>query len=191
MKFQLLATIVAGAFATSVLAAPSVDPELAVRANENKENEVAAVDAKSLASIEFLLDEILSIPDEVLLKGDKATDEWLAENPFSDPDLIIENALSQRDIQDEEGVILERGLIPKAIKCAAAIADLLIGHIVPASKILKIKKLIKAVGGVKKAVKLLLKAKTKAQIIKLGGSALWNLYKEISGIASVKRNCFK
>ncbi|KAI9150494.1 hypothetical protein HJFPF1_10262 [Paramyrothecium foliicola] len=191
MKFQLFATIIAGAFATSALAAPSTEPELATRANDKKDD-VVSVDDKSLASIEFLFDEILAIPDDVLLKGDEATDKWLAENPLSDPDLVIETALSQRDVDVEDSDVLERGIgIPKAIKCAAAIADLIVGHVVPASKLLKIKKLIKSVGGVKKAVKLLLKAKTKAQFIKIGGSALWKLYQEISGIGSVRRNCFK
>ncbi|KAI9147033.1 hypothetical protein HJFPF1_13064 [Paramyrothecium foliicola] len=188
MKFQLFATIIAGAFATSAFAAPTADPELAVRGSDNEK--IVSVDDKALASIEFLFDEIEAIPEEILLKGDEATEKWLAENPLSDPDSIIEHALITRDV--DEGAVLE-ARIPKALKCAAAIADLIIGHIIPAAKLLKIRKLIKAVGGKTKAIKLILKikkAKSRAQIVKIGGVALWNLYKEISGIAAVKRNCF-
>lgn len=58
------------------------------------------------------------------------------------------------------------------------------------AKIIKIKKYIKILGGLRSTAKLLARATTRAQRWKLGGAALINLAAVISGVDGVKKNCF-
>jgi hypothetical protein len=83
-----------------------------------------------------------------------------------------------------------RASIWKIAKCVAAIVQLLATTAVPAAKLLKIKGYIKALGGAKQAVKLMLGATSKAEKLKAGGEILVNLSAELLGINSVKSNCF-
>lgn len=75
-------------------------------------------------------------------------------------------------------------------KCAGSIAWALGSGIFAGAKLLKIKKYIKALGGVKEAAALLLGATTWAEKMEAGGSALVNLAAEISGVKDIKENCF-
>lgn len=75
-------------------------------------------------------------------------------------------------------------------KCAGSIAWALGSGIFAGAKLLKIKKYIKALGGVREAAALLLGATTWAEKMEAGGSALVNLAAEISGVKDIKENCF-
>lgn len=75
-------------------------------------------------------------------------------------------------------------------KCAAAITWLIGSTVFAAAKILRIKKYIAALGGIKSAATLLMGATTAAERLEIGGSALMNLASEILGIAAVQDNCF-
>ena len=75
-------------------------------------------------------------------------------------------------------------------KCAAAITLVIGSTVFAAAKILRIKKYIAALGGIKSAATLLMGATTAAERLEIGGSALMNLASEILGIAAVQDNCF-
>ncbi|KAK4184772.1 hypothetical protein QBC35DRAFT_39458 [Podospora australis] len=143
--------------------------------------------------LDHLFAEIERIPDSVLEQGDEALHKWLVDHG----DRAAGENL-KRDIDNEEAAlsILERGeviaraSIWKIAKCVAAIVQLLATTAVPAAKLLRIKKYIKALGGTKQAVKLLLGATTKAEKLKAGGEILVNLAAELLGISTVKNNCF-
>lgn len=59
-----------------------------------------------------------------------------------------------------------------------------------AAKIMKIKKYIKALGGLGRAAELMVKCSTTAERLHYGGGALVNLVAEISGIKDLKKACF-
>jgi len=75
-------------------------------------------------------------------------------------------------------------------KCAAAITWVIGSTVFAAAKILRIKKYIATLGGIKSAATLLMGATTAAERLEIGGSALMNLASEILGIAAVQDNCF-
>ncbi|MFC4619207.1 hypothetical protein ACFO4N_10825 [Camelliibacillus cellulosilyticus] len=74
----------------------------------------------------------------------------------------------------------------KIAACAGAIAWFIGSTIFTAAKIIKVKKYIKALGGVANAAKLMLKATTWEEKLRVGGKALMNLGLELSGIAALK-----
>lgn len=75
-------------------------------------------------------------------------------------------------------------------KCVAAITWVIGSTVFAAAKILRIKKYIAALGGIKSAATLLMGATTAAERLEIGGSALMNLASEILGIAAVQDNYF-
>ncbi|KAG7293522.1 hypothetical protein NEMBOFW57_003574 [Staphylotrichum longicolle] len=146
-------------------------------------------------ALDRLLAEIDEIPDEVLEQGDDALHKWLVDHGHR-----AGNEKLKRDDSSEEAAanlsLLERGELAarasiwKIAKCVAAIVQLLATTAIPAAKLLRIKKYIKALGGTKQAVKLLLGATTKAEKLKVGGQVLVSLAAELLGISTVKNNCF-
>jgi hypothetical protein len=116
---------------------------------------------------------ILQIPDDVLLKGDAATDQWVKANPRSG------GGAQQASATEAD-----------AVKCVAAIGAILVGVLVPAAKLLKIKKLIKELGGAAQAARLLVGAGTAAEKTEAIAIALGSLVGELTGISGVAENCF-
>lgn len=91
------------------------------------------------------------------------------------------SALLSRDL-------IERGFV-ETLKCAGAIAAFIASNAIAAAKIIRIKKYIEALGGVKEAAELLLKASTTAERLKEGGEALALLAGEILGFSLISNNC--
>ena len=120
------------------------------------------------------LDIIMSIPDEVLLKGDDATKNWLRQNSL----------LRTPDRTD---------IVPYANKlaCTGAIVALVGGNLVAAGKLLKIKKYIHSLGGVKEAVQVMWGASFSYEKMIAAGGALGALAAELTGYAGVKAACFQ
>lgn len=112
-----------------------------------------------------LLSIIESIPDEVLFEGDEATHEWIEERTSWDQ---------------------------KADKwsCAGAIGVLLVTTAVPAAKLLKIKRLIKDLGGAKEAAEIMWKASFRYEKLKAMGGVIGDLVMELVGINEVRKECF-
>lgn len=81
----------------------------------------------------------------------------------------------------------------KIAKCTGAILWVVGSTCFAAAKIVKIKRYVKSIGGVKRAATLLMRAgrnASKAKLLEIGGSSLMNLASEILGITTVKDNCF-
>lgn len=146
-------TAPASASAEQKAAAENLDPKLKGKAEE----------------MEKTLNVINSIPDDVLAKGDKATQEWLEKDPKA------------QELTEEASVW----------GCTAAIGALLAGNLVPAGKLLKIKRLIGALGGVKKAVQLMWGASFAYEKMIAAGGALGALAGEFFGITQVRNQCFR
>ncbi|KAJ4149972.1 hypothetical protein LMH87_010744 [Akanthomyces muscarius] len=184
MKFSLLAFT---GLLPSAFAAVAATP-FEVRALEANQNfEVAAGNynftedfAPALA---YTFNAIASIPDDVLAAGEEAANEWFVENNYRSPgaelaaDTDADFALEARDFW-------------KVTKCVGSVMWAIGSTAIPVAKIARIKKYIEALGGVKKAVQLMLGATTKAEKLKAGGQALVSLSAELLGIAGVKANCF-
>ncbi len=157
----------------------------------------AAANFNFTSDFDFALDRLLAaieeIPDDILQKGDEALHQWLVEHGHR-----AGNEKLKRDDSSEaeslsllkRGELAARASLWKIAKCVAAIVQLLGTTAIPAAKLLRIKKYIKALGGTKEAVKLLLGATTQAERLKVGGQALVALAAELLGISTVKNNCF-
>lgn len=183
MKAQILA--VASLLAGIAAAFPSATAEDALAARADNDLAELEINVQAAIPLEVLFAEIESIPDEILLAGDEVTNDWLIEHGLRQPDAVSEE--SKRDLvvrEDNDVVQLEdRGLWG----CVWAIGKAAF----PAAKLLKIKKYVKALGGVKKAAQKILKAgKNYKKAIKIGGQTLWNLIKLISGFDEIERECF-
>ena len=133
-------------------AAENLDPKLKGKAEE----------------MEKTLNVINSIPDDVLAKGDKATQEWLEKDPKA------------QELTEEASVA----------GCTAAIAVLLAGNLVSVGKLWKIKRQISLLGGVKKAVHSMWRHGFAYNKMIAAGGALGALAGEFFGITQVRDNCF-
>ncbi|PLS28272.1 hypothetical protein CGZ88_0434 [Bifidobacterium anseris] len=120
--------------------------------------------ALNTEALRRLLDHYESIPDIVLEQGDVALQAWKEAHP-------------------QEGRAGFWG-------CAAAVAGVIATTAFPAAKILKIKKLIKALGGVRSAIKIMAGASFNYEKLKALGGAAAALAAELTGIGSVKSQCF-
>ncbi|KAK3191594.1 hypothetical protein K4F52_002409 [Lecanicillium sp. MT-2017a] len=141
-------------------------------------------------ALEHTLNAFYSIPDEVLAEGADAANKWFVENDYREVGAALQAdddnaALSVRDLE----VLDARGFVDVA-KCVGSVLWAIGSTAIPIAKIGRIKSYINALGGVKKAVELMLGATSKAEKLKAGGQALVNLGAELLGIAGVKANCF-
>jgi hypothetical protein len=127
-------------------------------------------------TLEMVFNAIEQIPDEVLEKGDDETDKWMVEHGYraqADKREVLDIDLESRD----------------ALSCACAITKFVATNIFAAAKILRVKKYIDALGGVRRAAELLLRASTRAEKLRIGGEALVQLAKEIFGTQDVADKC--
>lgn len=128
-----------------------------------------------------LLHVIDSIPEEVLMQGDEATREWIAQNTTK-----VSAGEQPRSNVVNDGVSTNAN----EAKCVASIIWLIGSTIIPAAKILRIKKLIQQLGGVRAAVAQLKKHNFSWPSTQRSGGALRSLGAELLGIAGVHEHCF-
>jgi hypothetical protein len=136
------------------------------------------------ATLQWALDTILSIPDSILLAGDNATSQYIqTHSPYTSSPLYTSfpSAAGSPDLADLG--------FWDTLKCAAAIVAFIGTNIVSAAKLLRIKKYIAALGGVRKAAELLLKASNWEERLKIGGGALVGLAAEFFGFTLITNNC--
>ncbi|OAA57319.1 hypothetical protein ISF_07240 [Cordyceps fumosorosea ARSEF 2679] len=184
MRFSILALagLLPGALSAAVAvesrAAPATELDFALAASNYN------FTADFAPALSYALSAISAIPDDVLASNsDAALDAWLVANHYRTPGgLDLTTTTTSTEIE-------ARGFW-KATKCVASIMWAIGSTAIPIAKIAKIKKYIEALGGVKKAVELMLGATSKAEKLKAGGQALVSLSAELLGIASVKSNCF-
>ncbi len=141
-------------------------------------------------ALEYTFNAIYSIPDEVLAEGGEAANKWFVDNDYraADASLASDNddaTLTERDLEALDA----RGFWD-VTKCVGSVLWAIGSTAIPIAKITRIKKYIEALGGVKKAVELMLGATSKAEKLKAGGQALVSLSAELLGISAVKANCF-
>lgn len=138
---------------------------------------VAAQDATpteaQLADMEEALSVIDRIPDSVLQAGDAATQQWLAEN-------------APASTAGGGEVALQANILG----CAGAIATVIASTAFPAAKILKAKALIKQLGGVTEAAKIMWGASFSYEKVTALGGAAAALAGELIGITQIKEQCF-
>ncbi|MGK3966264.1 hypothetical protein WMF38_19025 [Sorangium sp. So ce118] len=77
----------------------------------------------------------------------------------------------------------------KVAKCAAAIAAAVVSLAVPAAKVVKLRKFVIAVGGVREAARLLVHATTFAEKARVIGGAIGAGAAEILSIDTIITNC--
>ncbi|KAI9778106.1 MAG: hypothetical protein M1816_004270 [Peltula sp. TS41687] len=123
-------------------------------------------DDKSLKSLEDAFAVLQVIPDEVLEAGDEAKTKWVQEHYPGKGETGLEKRAD----------IVEIG------QCAREIATN-----VPAAKLLKLKKILKKLGGIKKAIKKLFNARKNP---KAARGAVKELIDFILGISDIKKECW-
>lgn len=120
------------------------------------------------------LDYIMSIPDEILLQGDEATQKWVEEHPATPA--------------TQEGQFVTYA---NKLACTGAILTMIAGNTIAAAKLLRIKRYIKALGGVKDAVQLMWGASFSEEKLLAAGGALGALAAELTGVAAIQSQCFE
>jgi hypothetical protein len=163
-KTATVAMLTAGMYASLLVAPPAQAASLAPTVAGSV---VADLGLRS-AELESALGLLAEIPDEVLIAGDAALAAWMNA---THPELA---KTARADV----------------VGCVGAIAILIASTAFPAAKILKIKSLIGALGGVTKAVQLFWGASFKWEKIRALGGAAAALGAELLGISAVKQKCF-
>lgn len=125
----------------------------------------AVVNVDSAIGLNDLLEYMDSIPDAVLTHGDRATQAWMDSHPM---------AMDRRSF----------------LGCAAAIAGTVASTAFPAAKILRIKKYIKELGGIREAISIMWGASFSAEKLKALSLAAGSLAAELTGISSIRSQCF-
>lgn len=142
------------------------------------------------ASLERTFGIINEIPDEVLQKGDDETHKWLVKHGYRGgpkPPLPRRDLVSKSRL-DGAQELATRGFFD-VIRCVGAITAFIASNAIGAAKIIRIKKYIEALGGVRESAKLLLKASNNAERLKEGGEALALLAGELLGVPLISNNC--
>ncbi len=129
----------------------------------------------SIRDLEEGLRIVDEIPEEVIEGGDPAVQDWVRDHYPS----------------ATENDSLVRTMGPwQVAKCTGAILVAIGSAAVPAAKLLKLKRFISEVGGVRKAAALLIKvARREEQLAELG-PVISSLGAEILGITAIRENCF-
>jgi len=178
MRSQFLAVAIS---ATLALASPAA---LAIRRRDAD----AAIAPNSFGALQSLFAIVEAIPVSTLEAGDAAVSEYLATAPASIaiPATVVE---ARSDSVETRAVAAQANVIDD-LKCAAEIAKVILTTVVPAARLLRIKKYIEALGGTGKIVKILIKIRKgekvgSAEILSAGKKLLG----EITGITGIKEKC--
>ncbi len=154
------ATGIAVAEASPVPAGPVVNSHSRVADSSQEQDRVEG--------LTLFLERIESVPDSVLHQGDSATQDWLRAHY---PDAGSQSRAS-------------------VIGCVGAIGVAVGGVLIPAAKILKIKKLVAQLGGIKEAVQTFWGASFSWEKIQAIGGPVTALGAELLGITAVRTQCF-
>ena len=189
----LIATASAALFIPSIVASPIAEPlastGIAARSeapgrNHSSHDLYLKDDDDHLigGELERVFGAIMEIPDEVLEDGEDATDKWLIGHGYRPPH-------DKRDVLDLESRELAERDIWDVLKCVGGISAFLATNTVAPLKLLRVKRYIKSLGGIREAAELLLKASTRAERLEVGGEVLELLAGEILGTALIADNC--
>ncbi|KAL8847460.1 MAG: hypothetical protein Q9221_007502 [Calogaya cf. arnoldii] len=184
----IFTTALASSILSTTIASPITSPltpaDLTRRGDDliARDNEFHVKDPKVMEELENMFAVIQDIPEAVLFKGDDATNKWLADHGHP--------ATEKRDvaISTRDSELQDRGAWEVA-KCVGAIAAFIGSNAIGAAKILRVKKYIEALGGIRRSAELLLKASTNEERLREGGQFLALLAGEILGTSMVSNNC--
>ncbi|WP_226358795.1 hypothetical protein [Pseudonocardia sp. ICBG601] len=137
-------------------------------ANFHSSATVSGQEQDRVDGLTLFLERVNSVPDSVLRQGDSATQDWLRANY---PDTGGHSRAS-------------------IIGCVGAIGVAVGGVLIPAAKILKIKKLVAQLGGIKEAVQTFWGASFSWEKIQAIGGPIAALGAELLGITAVRAQCF-
>lgn len=163
------AVIVSSALALGISA-----PVSAATTMPPEKQSVAVDPTNEKQQMEELLGVIDQIPNSVLLQGEKETHQW------------IEKQLSPEIISIGGQVVAQPASF---LSCSSFIIGLIAGHALPIAKIMKIKKYMNALGGVKEAIQLMWGASFNYEKMQALGGALGLLAAELAGVAGIKQSC--
>ncbi|WP_130451262.1 hypothetical protein [Zhihengliuella halotolerans] len=139
--------------------------------------------SEQVKDFEAGLEYIMSIPDDVLLRGDVATAEWAKGHLRTNVEGVPSAATG--------GEAAPVGIMyASVLGCSAAIGTVIATTAIPVAKLLKIKRLVKAVGGVKETVKLMWGASFSYEKISALGGSIGVLAAEFIGVTSIREKCF-
>lgn len=173
VRVSLIAIVLTCGMPATVTSANAADSSF----SDQSQPIISQATTSQSADVEAGLSMLASIPDEVLLQGDAATQQWLQANPPGAGASIVSPKDQASTTADFWG-------------CSGSIALMLAGVALPAAKILKIKKLMNELGGVSEAVKLMWGASFSYEKMQVAGGALASLGAELLGIAGVQEKCF-
>ena len=137
-------------------------------------------DEADFSELEATFNLIEKIPDSALAEGQAAVSDWLTSQLGS----------STVAVRDTSAALESRQSALQIANCAGSILKAIIEFALPISKLSKVRKLIKALGGARKVAKMLLKAKSWKQIYQIGGAKLEELAKILLGADEIIQNCF-
>jgi hypothetical protein len=136
---------------------------------------------------------INEIPDSVIDDGDAAIKEWV----HSHTDLVARsnNDISARSAEADpeaeagaEAALEPRQSFTQVLICAGAILKAVAENAVP---IAKVRALIRAIGGVRKLARAVLRARSIDELIKLAGPEAGELAQILLGVTDVVNECFQ
>ncbi|MGH3752026.1 MAG: hypothetical protein ACRDRP_04895 [Pseudonocardiaceae bacterium] len=129
----------------------------------------------SIHDLEECLRIIDEIPEKVIEDGDQAVQDWVRDRYPS----VTENGSLARTIGPWQ-----------VAKCTGAVMVAIGSAAVPAAKLLKLRRFIREVGGLRKAAELLIKVARGEEQLAEFGPVIGSLGAEILGIAAIRENCF-
>lgn len=153
----------------------------AVEVTSAAELRAASPDTKQLAQaheLGALLEAIDAIPESVLQQGERATQQWLVD---------------RLSAGSKQGTTTGLSIAVPAANfwgCSAAVATVVASTAFPLAKILKIKKLMNALGGGAEAIKVIWGASFSYEKMQALGGAAAALAGELIGITAIREGCF-
>ncbi|KAK1749901.1 hypothetical protein QBC47DRAFT_365764 [Echria macrotheca] len=145
-----------------------------------------------LSAVELVLEAIDAIPEDVLLAGDEAANDWLVAHGYRSAVPADSGIVSSRsDLVLSERAIAEPAGTIEVLKCVAEVTKFIASNALPVAKLLKIKKAIKVIGSIKKVAQLLSKITSVNDAKSVGGDALYDIADAIFGFSAVWKACAK
>lgn len=169
---------------------PDVAPALADTVFEARDIDMVARDDTDDDDFELdpetsaLLDRLDSIPSDVLDAGEEATATWLSSNLWVPH---TERALS---IFETDGNLDARAESFSVPKCLTALGIALGSNAFPIARVLRMVKIFKKFGDMKKTISRFRAVRTVKGIRDVGGKELVELAAMIAGVDSVATKCF-
>lgn len=134
---------------------------------------------------------INDIPDSVIDEGGPAIKKWVesqtdlaARSITTTTDIAVRSAEAEAEAMAAE-LEPRQGLL-KVLACAGAILKAVAENAVPIGKV---RALIRTIGGVRKAAKVLLKARSFVEVLALGGPEAVELLEILLGVTDVVKAC--